>query len=152
MKTISIIALTIALISFIFFSSSIPSFSTSNITQLILHALDKLIALSPDWLRGNSPIAADTYSCFNTVIRKIGHFVEYQILAVLLLKLLASIKNFRHPYITSGLLAIMFAFLDELYQSTVPDRSPLLLDVLVDTAGVLTALILVRFCNLRDSK
>lgn len=151
MKPITIIALTTVWMSLMFFGSSIPSFSTTDITQLILHALNKLIALLPDWIRGNSPISADSYGCFNMVIRKIGHFVEYQILAVLLLKLFLYIKTIRHPYIISGLIAISFAFLDELYQSTVPDRSPLLLDVLVDTAGVLTVLVLVRLVgNIKD--
>jgi len=134
------------------FGSSVPSFSTSGITESILQTINKLIALLPEWLRGNSPISADSYGCFNMVIRKIGHFIEYQILAMLLLKLLMSLKKTRHPYIISGLLAVAFAFLDELYQSTVPARSPLLLDVLVDTAGVLTALVLVRLAaSLRSS-
>ncbi|HBX22939.1 MAG TPA: hypothetical protein DEF34_04815 [Desulfotomaculum sp.] len=144
MKPITIIAVTIAWMSLMFFGSSIPAISTTEITHLILNILNRLIDLLPDWLRGNSPISAESYSCFNMVIRKIGHFVEFQVLTVLLLKLLLSIKNIRHPYQKSGLIAIAFAFLDELYQSTVPNRSPLLLDVVVDTAGVLTVLVLVR--------
>jgi|GEM_PF-1638576 len=144
MKPIRIIALTALWMSLMFFGSSIPSFSTTDITQLILHALNKVIALLPAWISGNSPISADSYQCFNMVIRKLGHFAAYQVLAVLLLRLFMAVQRIRHPYIISGLAAIFFAFLDELYQSTVPDRSPLLLDVLVDGAGVLTILVLVR--------
>jgi len=120
MKPTTLIALTAAWMLIMFFGSSVPGFNTSGITEIILNTLNKLSALLPEWLRGNSPISVDSYSCFNMVIRKIGHFAEYQVFTVLLLILFTNIKNIRHPYIISGLVAISFAFLDELYQSTVP--------------------------------
>lgn len=138
------LAITVAWMALLFSFSSTPSFSTGDITQVVLKTLDQLSALQPEWLRGHSPISADSYQCLNTVIRKIGHFAAYQVLAVLLLKIFLSIKKTRHPYLLSALVAIAFAFFDELYQSTVPNRNPLLVDVMVDTAGVLTALVLAR--------
>lgn len=152
MKKIIAIALTALWMSLMFFGSSIPTFSTGGIAELILHTINKLISLLPDWIRGNSPISADSYQCFNMVLRKLGHFAAYQILAALLLRLCTEIRKIRHPYIISGLTAIFFAFLDELYQSTVPDRSPLLLDILVDAAGVLTVLVLVRLARSGTTK
>jgi VanZ family protein len=79
------------------------------------------------------------------LIRKSGHFSEYLILAVLFLR-------YRKQQGSSGksvFYALLFVFLyassDEFHQSFIPGRGPAFSDVLIDTAGGLTGVMLYEW-------
>ncbi|MFZ5986009.1 MAG: VanZ family protein [Bacillota bacterium] len=79
----------------------------------------------------------------NYIFRKIMHFLEYGLLAVLIFNAVRLLKL--RWWKVAGLtllLAVVTAMFDEFYQSSVPGRSPKVLDVLIDSMGALTAIML----------
>lgn len=72
----------------------------------------------------------------NLIIRKSGHFIEYMILCILLLK---TGESFGIPYKQSAgyilLICLIIANLDEFYQGFVPGRNASVLDSLIDLGG-----------------
>ena len=90
---------------------------------------------------------------FSLLIRKLAHFTEYAILGLLwyYIYTLFSLNRFL-PWIVviHGVLA---ATLDETIQRFTPNRSGELRDALIDTLGVLTAVIFILFIQkIRKSK
>lgn len=83
------------------------------------------------------------------VVRKIIHFGTYGILAALLLRALSQPKSSTqtNPARSAWLAlvtAAIYAVTDEFHQSFVPTRVGSAYDVLIDTAGAATALLLIR--------
>lgn len=80
------------------------------------------------------------------VIRKGGHFLEYAILAWLAARAFrtSSRELLRRRWFWASLLLVVFYSLsDEFHQSFVATRTGSIYDCLIDTAGGLTALILI---------
>ena len=108
----------------------------SSETSGIILELLKFFGIGP----GSSVQGALSY-----LIRKAGHFSEYLILAVLFLR-------YRKHQGSSGksvFYALLFVFLyassDEFHQSYIPGRGPAFSDVLIDTAGGLTGVMLYEW-------
>ena len=76
-------------------------------------------------------------------IRKTGHFCEFMMLGVLACAALR-LHGFRHFYLIAPGVAFCVGGVDEIIQSFVPNRGPSFLDVLLDTAGGITGILL--FC------
>ncbi|MEI9864030.1 MAG: VanZ family protein [Limisphaerales bacterium] len=73
-------------------------------------------------------------------IRKCGHLTEYAVLALLVWRALHFTKNDLPPWSwpkVGGTLLVVFLFAasDEFHQSFVPNRTALVSDVFIDTAG-----------------
>jgi VanZ family protein len=83
------------------------------------------------------------------LVRKCAHFSEYFVLSIFLYTL-SSISYKKVYNLKVILFGVLFATLDELHQSFIPERTPLLPDVLIDTSGFLlgflVCFILERFC------
>lgn len=74
------------------------------------------------------------------------HFAEYAVLALLLwLALRATPALARYATPLAVAVAALYAVTDEFHQSFVPGRYPDVRDVLVDTAGALVAVLLLRW-------
>lgn len=78
----------------------------------------------------------------NYIFRKTMHFTEYFILAMLAFNVLrfASLSKTKSS-ILAMLITCLTAVADELYQMTVPGRNSQILDVFIDTAGALAAVL-----------
>ncbi|OQA89749.1 MAG: VanZ like family protein [Elusimicrobia bacterium ADurb.Bin231] len=80
------------------------------------------------------------------VLRKIAHMTEYFVLTLLLYRALK--KSFYMPaqriLFIAMLLSFVYALSDEYHQSFVPNRSGNIIDVLIDSTGILFAYILYR--------
>lgn len=78
----------------------------------------------------------------NFIVRKCAHFLEYMILAFLLLNV---IKAYYKPKISS-ILSVVFAFMyactDEFHQLFVPGREGAFRDVIIDTCGGIALILL----------
>ncbi len=74
------------------------------------------------------------------LLRKIAHFTEFTALGALLCWRFGMLRKGWHPALLWGAAA---ACMDETIQRFVPDRGPSLRDVGIDTAGVLTGIVLV---------
>ena len=75
------------------------------------------------------------------VLRKIAHFAEFTTLGFLLAWLFALLRRRIWLALPFGIAA---ACLDEVIQMFVPGRGPGILDVAIDTCGVLTGILLLR--------
>jgi VanZ family protein len=84
------------------------------------------------------------------VLRKLGHFAEYAVLAFLARRaLITSSRAYlrQHWFQLALLLVVIYGLLDEFHQSFVPSRTASVYDSAVDIAGGLTVLLLFK---LRD--
>ena len=94
------------------------------------------------------PSAPDTALAFvHGLIRKTSHFVEYAILALLVARAFrTSLREFlrNHWFAVSLTVVALYALSDEFHQSFVSTRTASIYDCLIDTAGGLAALLLVR--------
>jgi VanZ family protein len=75
------------------------------------------------------------------VIRKAGHMAVFGILALLLWRALASTSAWRRPWAWSVALAILYAITDEFHQGFVAGRHESAVDVGIDAAGALIAVV-----------
>jgi VanZ family protein len=81
------------------------------------------------------------------LIRKASHFVEYAILALLAARAFrTSSRDFlrNHWFAVSLTFVALYALSDEFHQSFVSSRTASIYDCLIDTAGGLAALFIVR--------
>ncbi len=74
-------------------------------------------------------------------VRKAVHFVTFVLLTCLLYWIIGTCFTHQVSLPWSGLIAVVAAILDEWHQSFTPHRTPLIADVLLDTSGVMTALL-----------
>jgi VanZ family protein len=87
----------------------------------------------------------ETLFFMHHLIRKTGHFTEYFILSLLILRGLRAEKQGAHLAWALGAIAIVgcYAAFDEFHQSFVPGRTAAVSDVLLDTAGGIAAQVVV---------
>lgn len=123
-------------LAFISFASS-DNFNAGNTSRII----GPLIL----WLFPNT--GPETLAVVHWVTRKIAHFTEYAILGFLAAR---AFRTSPRPAISQRwflicvTLIVVYALVDEYHQSFVPSRTASLTDSLIDMAGGLTALIIVR--------
>lgn len=97
------------------------------------------------WLYPNT--SPETLALVNVITRKIAHLTEYAILGFLAAR---AFRSSPHPAINrrwfwiSLALVAAYALLDEYHQSFVPSRTASVFDSLIDIAGGLIVLIIVR--------
>ena len=87
-----------------------------------------------------------TLRTLHFLLRKAGHFTEYAILALLAARAFqtSTIELFRNRWFwLSLLLVVAYSLSDEFHQSFVPSRTASIYDSMIDSAGGLTALVLV---------
>jgi VanZ family protein len=126
----------IAWLGFISFASS-GSFSAGNTSRIIGPLI---LWLFPD----TSP---ESLLLVHLVTRKLAHFTEYAILGLLAARAFSTsprpaIRS--RWFLISLTLVVTFALLDEYHQSFVPTRTGTVWDSLIDMAGGLTALLIIR--------
>ena len=123
------VGLLICNLIFIWGNSLLPgeiSGKLSDIPEMVLEALLPQLDMTAE--AGGIPL------------RKIAHFTEFTALGVLLSWLYAMLQKGKHYPLISGVAA---ACLDETIQMFVPDRGPSILDVLIDSSGVITGMLLL---------
>ncbi len=85
------------------------------------------------------------------IIRKLAHFMEYGILAWLWFR--AFVRGGGVSRRASGWAAlgvsVAWAILDEIHQSAVPSRTASVYDVMIDAAGVMAAVLILRSVGVR---
>jgi VanZ family protein len=121
---------------FISFASS-GNFSAGNTSRII----GPLVL----WLFPNT--SPETLLVIHMITRKVAHFAEYAVLGFLAARAFrGSPRQGLHNgwFLASLVLVVVYALLDEYHQSFVPSRTGTVYDSLIDIAGGLTALIIVR--------
>jgi VanZ family protein len=85
-------------------------------------------------------IAGEKSYSVNAFVRKSVHVVAYGFLSLLLYRV-SGTQSICYPWIFTT----MFAILDEWHQSFVPDRTPLIRDVLLDSAAAMFFLLIAFY-------
>lgn len=122
---------------FIWFAST-REFSADN-TSKVLRPL--IVWLFPG-------ISEERVAAAHFLIRKLSHFTEYGILALLARRaFITSSQDLvkRYWFYLALLLCVSYSLLDEFHQSFVPSRTASLGDSAIDIAGGLTVLLVCRF-------
>ena len=126
----------LAWLAFISFASS-DNFNSGNTSRII----GPLIL----WLFPNTK--PETLAVIHFITRKIAHFTEYAILGFLAAR---PFRTSPRPAISQrwflicATLVVVYALIDEYHQSFVPSRTASIFDSMIDMAGGLTALLIVR--------
>lgn len=77
-------------------------------------------------------------------LRKAAHFTIYFLLGILVIRALWLHKNtLRQRVVTAAAFCFLYACSDEFHQSFVPGRAASIRDVLIDTSGALTGIIVL---------
>ena len=132
----------IAWLAFISYASS-NSFSASNTSRII----GPLVL----WLFPST--SAETLATIHAITRKLAHFTEYAILGFLAAR---AFRTSPRPvirdrwFLISATLVVVYALMDEYHQSFVPSRTASIGDSLIDMAGGLTALLVIRMKQSTD--
>ena len=130
-------------IMFIWGNSLLPGEISGAFSQHLLDFLVKLFSIPTQSPSGG-----------HGLLRKLAHFGEFCCLGLLLSWLLRMLREKDWTHFAIPLSAgIAVACIDETIQHFVPDRGPGLRDVLIDTLGVCTGIILIwAFLLLRQKK
>ena len=129
-------SLPLAWMALIFWFST-GSFSSANTAPLV----DSFLA------RWFPTLAAAEFETINLFIRKLGHWSEYFVLAVLVLRALdqsALERSAAGSAIATVLWVFLYAVSDEFHQYFVPSRMASFIDVLLDTFGGLCGVFFPR--------
>ena len=129
-------------LAFISFASS-DGFSASNTSRVI-----EPIVL---WLFPNT--SHEHLEWIHFLTRKLAHFSEYALLAILAARAFSSSPNphlKRRWFIVSLAIIVIYALLDEYHQSFVPSRTASVFDSFIDMSGGLTALVVIRLRRRKD--
>ena len=123
------IMLLIALLAFIWGNSLMPGEVSQAISDWVQHIL---FGTQP---KNGVPAPG------NTLLRKAAHFTEFAALGMILAWLFGMLRKHRSVPLFCGIAA---ACVDETIQAFVPERAPGILDVLLDSSGVLVGIILLH--------
>ena len=89
-------------------------------------------------------ISIATIAVIHFALRKLGHLIEYAILAALLWRALraSSLQQLWKPAVSALVIAAGYAALDEFHQSFVPTRTASGNDVMIDICGAIVGLVI----------
>lgn len=82
------------------------------------------------------------------ILRKMAHFTEYLILALIVFKALrVSRVKVKRSFVFTSVFCLLYAVSDEVHQFFVPGRAFAVTDILIDTSGAVFGLIIAAFFN-----
>ncbi|WP_391205159.1 VanZ family protein [Psychrobacillus sp. L4] len=85
------------------------------------------------------------YSFVEFLIRKGTHFLYFGIIA---LAVYTALPKFKYRILTAAILTMLFAIADEFHQSLTSGRTATAQDVMLDTVGAISALLLWKFIKI----
>lgn len=88
----------------------------------------------------------------NFVVRKCAHFLEYMILAFLLVNVIKTYFVFKVSSILSVVFVFLYACTDEFHQMFIPGREGAFRDVMIDTCGGITLILLYTLIRIVRKK
>ena len=124
--------LLIAWMVVIFVFSAMPAEASDEKSMLIVNILDSL------GLNTQGTLA----DLANHIVRKSAHFIEYALLYFFALNLMRYYFTFNKALLMSLAIVFLYACTDEFHQLFVPGRAGRFSDVLIDTSGGFTSMVL----------
>ncbi|MBS1787193.1 MAG: VanZ family protein [Acidobacteria bacterium] len=98
-------------------------------------------------------LTVEQFQPIHFVIRKMAHFTEYGILALILFRAFRSGDITRWHWrwaLFSWLIVVVYALLDEFHQTFVASRTPSIVDSMIDSLGGMTALLILWLSRRND--
>ena len=78
------------------------------------------------------------------IIRKGAHFSIYMLVGIFIMSFISTYKlHLKYKFLISILVGLLYAISDEIHQSFTPCRTPSVIDVGIDTCGVMFGIVLV---------
>lgn len=99
-----------------------------------------------------SVFGAGSITISNFIVRKSAHFVEYMILGILFFKTFFRIEKLKFAMLTAFLCGVGYSISDEIHQNFIPGRTGKILDVLIDSTGIASGLLLISLFTLLRRK
>ena len=118
----------------IFIFSAMPAEASDEKSMLIVNILDSL------GLNTQGSLA----DLANHIVRKSAHFIEYALLYFFALNLMRYYFTFNKALLMSLAIVFLYACTDEFHQLFVPGRAGRFSDVLIDTSGGFTSMVLTK--------
>ncbi|AHF10343.1 MULTISPECIES: VanZ family protein [Dehalobacter] len=142
-RIIGTVGLFIVLVFLVFLSWKLSSQTGTQSNHLSIRIADQMI----DWLDRYFDLdRGDMFwkVTFNQLLRKAAHFIEYALIGTVMCIMLNIAFNRVVPAaVFSVLLSPLFGIIDEYHQRFSAMRTSRILDICIDTAGVLTGVLLV---------
>jgi VanZ family protein len=130
----------------VIFAGSTDIFSTEQTSRYLVPFLR--------WL--DPQISPSTIATVHFALRKLGHLIEYAVLAALLWRALRSARNLRPKmstlFVGVWVACTIIAASDEFHQSLIVSRTASLNDVLTDSLGAAIGLVICLAIAQRDAK
>ena len=155
-KFIIKLILVILWLLFIFIFSNSNSIETTNqskgITSFIVENTVKLTnSIHITNIDESEENISNIVSNIHPIIRKLAHYTEYFILAILVLLMIKE-TTISYYYIFTILFCILIAISDEIHQLFIEGRSGNIIDILIDTSGCLTYILIYKLYNILKSR
>lgn len=144
-KIFASLLLVLLLMGLIFWFSAQPAAESQAQSGQVLRVVEALLAPFLDRLPHTDRLQVLDVLTF--LIRKAGHFTEYTLLGAALwvhLRQVRRVTALKWAALWSWLAGTLYAATDEWHQLFVPGRDGRIWDVLLDSAGVLTGVLLAR--------
>lgn len=116
---------------FIFFMSNQPGDVSTRQSDLVVRIFVKL----------GIDLESSLGDIATLIVRKAAHFSEYFILGILTMKLVNYYFEAKLNKVYPLLFIFCYAFLDEIHQYFIPGRSMAFKDIMIDTFGGMTAIL-----------
>ena len=133
--------MTLAMMTLIFFFSTEPAEQSDATSGHISRAV--ICIAYPDYDQKSPAEQERVFENTQHIVRKTAHFLEYLVLGILIRICLISWFGFGRPLIpVSWAAGTLYAVTDEFHQMLTDGRSGQWMDVLLDSGGVLTGVII----------
>ena len=139
MKKIIYLLLVILILSSIFFFSSKSSNESNGFSKKLINNTINIVESITHKDLNNKELV----NTLNYPIRKLAHFTIFLLLGISIF-LFISTFNINKKVLISILICIVCASLDETHQIFTLGRSPLLLDILIDTMGSIIGILIIK--------
>lgn len=84
------------------------------------------------------------------IVRKTAHFTEYFILYLLTINVMKYYFNIKNAILYSLIFSILYACTDEIHQYFIPGRAMAFKDILIDSSGALTAMVITKIISKKN--
>lgn len=128
----------IVVMALIFYFSAKPGDESAKQSNFIVEAIARLVEGAAHY-----EIPANAVIMMSLIVRKAAHFTEYAILGwAVMFALYFFISHFKASLILPILISVLYAASDEFHQYFVPGRVGTWKDVLIDSCGAITGIVI----------
>ena len=124
----------------IFFFSAMPAKESAKVSGRITETAVRIVY--PEYQKLPEQQQKGAYRLMEHIVRKSAHFFEYMILSAMVTLLLSTFPLRFHSFL-AWLFTSLYAATDEWHQAFIDGRGPMLRDVLIDSAGAATGILLI---------